>query len=98
MEAEILREAPAHSRVAALMSSAIAISWNLLCNLIFEAWESRQTTAREISYNRAFDTVFGLPTSARAGRNIGCVALNTHNAAHGACALRCLFLVLPLLL
>jgi len=113
-------QAPAHSSVAALMSSAIAITWNFLYNLIFEAWESRQITrgrnlARRVIhtlgyqgillligvplyawwldvslikafmlnigfvvfflfysflYNWAFDTVFGLPTSARVGMDI----------------------------
>lgn len=35
---------PSHAGVAAVMSSLIAISWNFLYNLVFEAWEKRQAT------------------------------------------------------
>lgn len=32
-----------HTSVAAVVSSAIALVWNLIYNTMFEAWESRQT-------------------------------------------------------
>lgn len=38
-------QAAIHSSVAAIMSSAIAISWNFIYNIVFEAWESRQLTS-----------------------------------------------------
>ena len=38
-------QAPVHSGLAAMMSSAIAISWNFVYNIVFEAWESRQLTS-----------------------------------------------------
>lgn len=32
----------AHSSVAAVLSSAIAVAWNMVFNQLFETWESRQ--------------------------------------------------------
>lgn len=37
--------APVRSGIAAMMSSAIAIGWNFIYNMVFEAWESRQLTS-----------------------------------------------------
>jgi uncharacterized membrane protein len=35
-------QSTAHASVAAVASSVIAITWNFLYNLLFEAWEARQ--------------------------------------------------------
>lgn len=38
-----LGHAPADSAVASVGASALAVTWNLIFNAIFEAWERRQT-------------------------------------------------------
>ena len=54
-----------HSSVLAVASSAIAITWNFLYNLLFEAWEARQRTrgrglARRIAHALGYEGVLVL--------------------------------------
>ncbi len=49
-----------HASVAAVVSSAIAVGWNLLYNTLFEAWERRQTRrgrslARRVAHAIGFE-------------------------------------------
>lgn len=50
----------AHSGVAAVMASVVAVVWNLVFNTLFEAWESRQTVrgrsvARRVAHAIGFE-------------------------------------------
>ena len=50
-----------HSGVLAAATSVVAVAWNFLFNLVFEAWEARQSVrgrglARRIAYTVGFET------------------------------------------
>lgn len=50
-----------HSGVLAVATSVVAILWNFVYNLMFEAWERRQATrgrglARRVAYTIGFET------------------------------------------
>ncbi|MEZ5647210.1 MAG: PACE efflux transporter [Burkholderiaceae bacterium] len=46
-----------HAGVAAVVSSAVAVMWNLVYNTVFEAWEARQTVRGRNWRRRAIHAV-----------------------------------------
>lgn len=62
-------QAPAHASIAAVMSSVIAMTWNVLYNLMFEAWETRQasrgrTIGRRVAHALGYEGILlliGIP-------------------------------------
>jgi Predicted membrane protein len=56
----VLGHSPAHSLIASMGASALAISWNLIFNAMFESWERRQavkgrSVARRIAHAIGFE-------------------------------------------